>query len=165
MEIERKWLVRGWPGIQSAPVKEELMEQGYLVVRPSVRIRREAVIGGETAYVLCIKSGTGIAREEIEILISEEKYGEIRGVIGAPMIEKLRRTWRLPDGHCLEVNHVDEGLKSAFWYAEIEYDSVEEALAWRPEDAGLGGYLSDEVTDVPGQSMGAYWERTRMAGH
>jgi len=26
---------------------------------------------------------------------------------------------------------------------------------------GLADYLSDEVTDQPGQSMGAYWEQTR----
>ena len=162
MEIERKWLVRGWPDLDDLPEKEEEMEQGYLVVRPSVRIRRESAVGGETDYVLCIKSGVGLARDEIEVLIPEEKYDEIRRVIGEPMIRKFRRTWKLPDGCRLEVNHVDEGLASAFWYAEIEFDSVEQALAWEPEQAGLEDYLIEEVTDVPGQSMGAYWERTRF---
>jgi adenylate cyclase len=26
---------------------------------------------------------------------------------------------------------------------------------------GLAAYLNDDVTDQPGQSMGAYWEQTR----
>jgi len=30
-----------------------------------------------------------------------------------------------------------------------------------PAAVGLADYLSDEVTDQPGQSMGAYWEQTR----
>ena len=61
----------------------------------------------------------------------------------------------------LEVNHVDEGQPTEFWYAEVEYPTVEAARAWRPEAVGLADYLNDDVTDQPGQSMGAYWEQTR----
>ena len=47
MEIERKWMVKGWPqGL--VPEAEYEMEQGYLSVRPTVRIRKEAKTGGET---------------------------------------------------------------------------------------------------------------------
>ena len=38
---------------------------------------------------------------------------------------------------------------------------MEQARAWQPEAVGLADYLNDEVTDQPGQSMGAYWEQTR----
>ena len=48
-----------------------------------------------------------------------------------------------------------------FWYAEVEYPTVEAALAWQPESCGLGDYLKDEVTNQPGQSMGEYWVETR----
>ena len=66
MEIERKWMVNGWPE-QPLPLKEEFaMRQGYISVRPTVRIREEALTGGETKYILCFKSGSGLAREEIE---------------------------------------------------------------------------------------------------
>ena len=42
MEIERKWMVAGWPqGL--TPVRVHRMDQGYLCVRPTVRIRREAL--------------------------------------------------------------------------------------------------------------------------
>ena len=83
-------------------------------------------------------------------------------IIARPLIEKVRRTYLLPDGCRLEVNHVDAGQPGAFWYAEIEYPTVDEAEAWSPAALGLGDYLADEVTDQPGQSMGAYWERTRL---
>ena len=69
--------------------------------------------------------------------------------------------YRLPDGSALEVNHVDEGQPTEFWYAEVEYPTVEAALAWQPESCGLGDYLKDEVTNQPGQSMGEYWVETR----
>ena len=72
---------------------------------------------------------------------------------------KLRRSYTLPDGSVLEVNHVDEGQPTEFWYAEVEYPTVEAALAWQPESCGLGDYLKDEVTNQPGQSMGEYWWR------
>ena len=51
MEIERKWMVNGWP--EGLPLKEEFaMRQGYISVRPTVRIREEALTGGKTHYVL-----------------------------------------------------------------------------------------------------------------
>ena len=41
MEIERKWLVKDWPkGLE--PVRTLRMRQGYIALRPTVRIREEA---------------------------------------------------------------------------------------------------------------------------
>ena len=52
MEIERKWMVNGWPegeGFPALPLKEEFgMRQGYISVHPTVRIREEALKGGRT---------------------------------------------------------------------------------------------------------------------
>ena len=166
MEIERKWMVNGWPEGEDLPLlslKEEFaMRQGYISVRPTVRIREEALKGGRTAYILCFKSGGGLAREEIEREIDAELFRDLaQKIIGKPLIPKIRRSYQLPDGLVLEVNHVDEGQPTEFWYAEIEYPTVEQARAWEPAAAGLVAYLNDEVTDQPGQSMGAYWEQTR----
>ena len=59
MEIERKWMVNGWP--EGLPLKEEFaMRQGYISVRPTVRIREEALTGGKTRYVLCFKWETAV---------------------------------------------------------------------------------------------------------
>ena len=65
MEIERKWMVQGWP--QGLPLLETYrMDQGYISVHPTVRIRREALQGGRTALVLCFKGApdkTGLMRQ------------------------------------------------------------------------------------------------------
>ena len=161
MEIERKWMVTGWP--EGLVLEEEFaMRQGYISVQPTVRIREEALTGGKTSYVLCFKSGGGLAREEIERPIDKKLFDELETkIIGKPLIGKIRRSYALPDGFVLEVNHVDEGQPTAFWYAEVEYPTVEAACSWQPEAVGLADYLRDEVTDQPGQSMGAYWVQTR----
>ena len=116
MEIERKWMVNGWP--EGLPLKEEFaMRQGYISVRPTVLIREEALTGGKTRYVLCFKSGGGLAREEIERDIDPELFNELETkIIGSPLIPKLRRSYLLPDGAVLEVNHVDEGQPTEFWF-------------------------------------------------
>ncbi|MGN0707450.1 MAG: CYTH domain-containing protein [Faecalibacterium sp.] len=161
MEIERKWLVSGWPkGLLLQ--KEHRMRQGYISVRPTVRIREEAESGGKTEYILCFKSEGGLAREEIERAIDSQLFLELeQKIIAKPLIEKVRRTYMLPDGLALEVNCVDEGQPTAFWYAEVEFSSVFQAESWQPASCGVAEYLDHEVTGQPGQSMGAYWEATR----
>lgn len=168
MEIERKWMVNGWPPeTLSLPLLyEQSMRQGYVTVRPTVRIREEAMTGGSTEYVLCIKSGSGLVRKEIEVDIPKEKFLELEELIGLPLIPKLRRTYELPDGLHLEVSHVDEGLPTEFWYAEIEYASEDQAVEWNASAISpvLADYLNDDVTSDPGQTMGAYWIVTRLHG-
>lgn len=163
MEIERKWIVDRWPDGLSED-REYFMRQGYLTVHPTVRIREEALSGGETAYILCLKSGSGLARSETEIRITPEEFREIEEMIGLPLIPKLRKNYLLSDGHVLEVNLVDEGTPTEYMYAEIEFDSVEEARSFDPASAGLQEYLSHEVTEEPQQTMGAYWLMTRKKG-
>lgn len=107
MEIERKWMVKGWP--EGLPLREEFaMRQGYISVAPTVRIREEALTGGRTDYILCFKSGGGLAREEIERKIDKALFEDLEHkIIGKPLIPKPRRSYTLPDGSVLEVNHVD----------------------------------------------------------
>ena len=160
MEIERKWWVAGWPeGLRQT--ERYQMDQGYISVRPTVRIRREALEGGPTALVLCFKGAGTLSREEIETEIDGALFGKLERLIGKPLIHKERRGYALPGGLTLEVNCVDPGQPTAFWYAEVEFESEAQALAWDPAAAGLGAYLSDECTGRPGASMGEYWIRTR----
>ncbi|MDO5455790.1 MAG: hypothetical protein Q4F25_02620 [Eubacteriales bacterium] len=175
MEIERKWLVSDWPPLPLPLLFEQSMRQGYISVHPTVRIREEAIRNGETDYILCFKSsGSGngadagressLVRKEIEMAVSKDMFMELEDLIGIPLIPKVRRTYALPDGLTLEVNHVDEGLPSEFWYAEVEFESVEQALNWDPAQISeeLASYLRDDVTDQPGQTMGAFWSQTRL---
>lgn len=161
MEIERKWLVKGWPKTSYPIVREFYMRQGYISVYPTVRIREEALSGGPVKYILCVKSAGGLSRKEIEMEIPHEKFLELEDLIGHPLIPKKQKVYLLPDGLKLEINLVDEGAPSCFMYAEIEYASEAQALSWKASDFGLEEYLSKEVTGIPGQSMGAYWQQTR----
>ncbi len=163
MEIERKWMVSGWPGaaLGLPLLKTHHMDQGYISVRPTVRIRREALAGGPTAHVLCFKGAGTLAREEIETDIPLELFQKLAHLIGRPLIRKERRIYQLPGGLALEVNAVDPGAPTAFYYAEIEYPTEAAALAWAPGTPALAAYLADECTGRPGASMGEYWLQTR----
>lgn len=163
MEIERKWMVNRWPeGLDL--LETYRMDQGYISVRPTVRIRREALQGGRTALVLCFKGApdkTGLMREEIETEITPELFAKLEHMIGKPLIAKERRTYALKNGLKLEVNDVDAGLPSHFMYAEVEYPDEATARAWSPAADQLADYLADECTGQPGSSMGEYWIQTR----
>lgn len=159
MEIERRFLVAGWPDL--TPERVYSMDQGYISTHPAVRIRREACLGGETAFVLCFKQGGGLVRQEIELPLSQADFLRLKDFIGLPLIRKEQRRYPLADGLTLEVNLVDPGLPSEFFYAEVEFPDEARAKRWAapPE---LAGYLANEVTGQPGQSMAAIWARTRL---
>ena len=152
MEIERKWKIAGFPA-SLAPIRSAHMRQGYLSVAPVVRIRDE---GGR--YVLCFKGPGTLAREEIELPLDEETFGRLEALIGRPLVTKEYRAYRLPDGHTLEVSLVDEGEETAFYYAEVEFATLEEARAFEPP-----AFLGRELTEAPGASMSAYWRKRAAA--
>lgn len=162
MEIERKWFVSGWPEHLAAH-KVYSMDQGYISVRPTVRIRREEEVGAESEYILCFKGKGRLSREEIETQIDAALFSRLETMLGCPLIHKERRDYLLSDGHRLEVNLVDEGLPTSFFYAEIEFETEEDARSWSPSLCALEAYLTDEVTEKQGVSMGSYWEKTRHA--
>lgn len=148
-EIERKWLIQGFPSMKSETVSE--MEQAYLAFRPvTVRIRKSSSEAGSN-YMLCIKSGEGLKRLETEIPLTAQQYSDLCAHLPAPPVRKLYKTYRLPGGYILECNLVDEGEPGSFYYAEVEFSSEEEALAFTPPS-----WLGQEVTQQEGYSMAAY---------
>lgn len=160
MEIERKWLVKGWPrGLEA--VRTLKMRQGYIALRPTVRIREEADEGG-TEYILCFKGKAGrggLSRTEIETPIDKDLFCQLEELIGRPLIDKEQRRYPLADGLILEVNRVDAGSPDEFFYAEVEFPTEQEARGWKR--GVLREYLAREVTGEKGQSMADYWARTR----
>ena len=99
-------------------------------------------------------------REEIELPVSEGDYARLITLLSGPMIEKEQRRYPLPGGLTLEVNSVDPALETGFFYAEVEFPDEDSARSWGPPGA-WAAYLSRETTGQPGESMAAYWARTR----
>lgn len=158
MEIERKFLLKKFPPISE--YKEYEVEQGYISIDPEVRIRRKTALSGlskgYTDYKLTVKGDGLLEREEIETTISEEVFEQLKAFIKKPMIQKTYRIYQLGN-HTLECSAVDLNLPSAFIYAEIEFESTQEAEAfqWPFQDGA-------EVTYDQSFKMKQYWKRTRL---
>ena len=74
--------------------------------------------------------------------------------------QKERRSYRLPGGLTLEVNCVDTGLPTAFWYAEVGVQDRGPGPRLGPRRLSAWGTTSsDECTGKPGSSMGDYWQQ------
>ena len=157
MEIERRWLARGWPDREADEVWH--MEQGYVTTRPAVRVRSERREGGEERFMLCLKRGSGLSRMEVEFPIEEERFRAVAAFIDKPFIQKEQRRYRLAEGYILEWKQVDARTPDCEFYAVVEFPTEEEALAWDP--GGWRRWLLREVTREGQESMAAYWERTR----
>ena len=150
-EIERKFLITGFP---DAPLLEEAtVWQGYLCVEPVVRIRKKEA-KDTTDYVLCFKGKGTLCRKEIELDISQEDFEELEELLKAPMIRKDYKVYALDGGYRLECSLVDRGSPTEFMFAEVEFASLEEAMAFAPPE-----FLSNEVTENPYYTMGQYWQR------
>lgn len=155
MEIERKFLMDGFPELPEAT--RAVMEQGYISADPVVRIRAKHSSRGST-YKLCFKSKGTLVRRETELPLTREQYEELLGYLPMPPVRKEFRTYALPGGLTLECSLVDEGAPTAFYYAEVEFPTVEAAMAFEPLPC-----LGREMTEEPDFTMSAYWSR-KLAG-
>ena len=107
MEIERKWLIDGFPA--GLPLlKEARVRQGYISTAPVVRIR-ESVNADGCRCVLCFKGEGTLAREEVETDISAELFRRLTAFTGQDLVTKDYRVYALPGGERLEVSLVDAG--------------------------------------------------------
>lgn len=155
MEIERKFRLERFP--EQLPLLEKsVVCQGYLSTRPAVRIRSSEK-NGQMSYILCIKGKGTLVREEVELPLEEDTFLRLKNLLPGEMIRKDFRVYQLPDGNRLECSLVDEGTPTAFFYAEVEFENVEKANTFLPPD-----FLGEDITELPGSSMSAYWEKTRL---
>lgn len=149
---------RGLPRRAAPCVAGRHAPRGYIATAPAVRIRESTTENG-TEYILCFKGKGTLAREEIETPIDKALFQRLEAFIGRPLVTKAFRAYALPGGETLEVSLVDEGLPTQFFYAEVEFPTVEAARAFTPpQGAGLGR----EMTEDAGFSMSRYWRRTRL---
>lgn len=127
MEIERKYLVKELPqDLASYPFHQ--IEQAYLSTRPVLRIRRL-----DQEYILTYKSGGMLARQEVELPLTEKSYLHLLEKADGTVIRKKRYCLPLSGGLTIELD-IFEGLLSGFIMAEVEFSSLEEANTFLPPD-------------------------------
>lgn len=155
LEIERKFLMDGFPEDLEL-VSEVYIEQGYVSFDPEVRIRKAVVRdSGEEEYYLTIKGDGDLIRREIETEISSLFYEETASFLGAKVVRKDYKKYRLGEWE-LEVSRVDAGTEWEFFYGEIEFPTEEDAKAFE-----LPSYLGKEITYDENYKMKNFWKRTR----
>ena len=134
IELERRFLVAELPaglGHGSAIV------QGYLMTTPAaVRVRRR-----DTTFTLTLKTGSGLARTEIEREITAEEFDALWAVATALRISKRRHLVELASGHVAELD-LFEGALEQRRIVEVEFDSTTDAHAFVPPT-----WFGREVTD------------------
>lgn len=155
-EIERKWLVSGFPhGLTE--IRRSLAFQQYISTDPEMRVRRCIDTKNDMieSYELTCKSKGGIVRAETNMELTKDMYEALSGSIKQQPIIKVERVYRLDNGMELEVNHVDD----KFYYAEIEgFDSEAAAKEYKPCQEMLDIILTD-VSESDYHKMAAYWNR------
>lgn len=151
-EIERKWLIQGFPDLEGEQIS--YMEQGYLSLQnPNVRIRRVSE-GTKENYWITIKGKGSLIRPEVEIEIDKGRYDTLCSMLELPPVRKEHRRYPLPGGLVLECNLVDKDEPGSFYYAEVEFETLEQANNFVPLE-----FLGEEVTQSPGWTMAAYYKR------
>lgn len=159
MEIERKWLIKGFPNKSFVIDYSATINQAYLSIDPEVRIRSSTIGEGssiDTNYFLAIKSNGTLSRTEVEIGLSEIQYNELRKfMIFDPIVKK----YRVYDfaGYKIEMSIVD----NTWYYAEVEFESEQEAEEFEFPFPNL---VIKEVTDDLNFKMKNYWKYTRIDG-
>ncbi len=155
MEIERRFIVTQFP--EEEILKRTYMEQGYLCTADIEARIRKTVNEYKKTYQLCFKSDGTLSRKEVEFEIEKERYDELVDLLEGEIIKKEYRVYALGNNR-LEVSHVDAGTPNAYYYAEIEFDSEEEAMKFNAEEVP---HLVKEVTYEKDYNMKNYWKRTR----
>lgn len=169
MEIERKWLLNSLPKNLTFWDQYTTIEQAYLtiekfsdVITKEVRVRKKTTADGETDYKLAYKIGSGLVREEIETPITEDFWKEC-----TKHVIPIRKKYYIETCKCphykdddliqtftVEFSEVDGG---EFYYAEVEFDSIEDANYFNFPYPSL---VIREATDDDSVRMANYWIKT-----
>lgn len=169
MEIERKWLLNSLPKNLTFWDQYTTIEQAYLtiekfsdVITKEVRVRKKTTADGETDYKLAYKIGSGLVREEIETPITEDFWKECTKHVIPIRKKYYTETCKCPhykdddftQTFTVEFSEVDGG---EFYYAEVEFDSIEDANHF---DFPYPSLVIREATDDDSVRMANYWMKT-----
>lgn len=164
MEIERKFLMSGFPDNRLFLAGGCLTHQAYLSIHPEIRIRSSISERGDSKYEKTLKRNAGttlkvLIREETNIDITEREFDTLLRGINRKPIQKECKDYILEDGSIMKVCRVDE----SFYYGEVEFSSMEQANNWSPVGI-IEEYIIEEVTDDGKYKMANYWKETRGLG-
>jgi CYTH domain-containing protein len=124
MEIERKFLVNQLPCLKDVCSKK--IVQAYLCENPVLRLRQ---MGDD--FFICLKSKGELAREELEVAISKERFDTLWGKIEGTPVEKVRYFIPLENEFIAELD-LYEGVLTGLTTVEVEFSSVEQANHFNP---------------------------------
>lgn len=141
MEIEKKYLVKKIP-FKLENLEREEIEQGYLCIKPTVRIRKS-----NDEYFLnykwknkSINDDNAIHNIEYEMPLTKENYEHLLSKVDDYMIIKTRYIIPLEDGHKVELDVFGGNLKGLI-FAEIEFKDDKDVEAFvKPE------WLGEDIT-------------------
>lgn len=136
LETERRFLVERIPDPVPAP---QPIRQAYLTTEPAaVRVRER-----DGAFILTIKTGSGLVRTEIERDLDADEFGALWAVADELRIEKRRHVIDLGEGLAAELDLYDGELAGRA-LVEVEFDDDDAAIQFEPPD-----WFGREVTDDP----------------
>lgn len=136
MEIERKFTIKQLPKDIEAYEKKEI-EQAYLCRKPTIRIRKS-----NENYILTYKSKQGLklpetvtarACEEVELPLNKEAYLHLKEKADGSIISKTRYIIPIENNRKIELD-VFHGYLEGLQFAEVEFESEEEAAAYQQPD-------------------------------
>lgn len=154
MEIERKWLLKGFPSDIYKIRRKYFINQSYLSTQGEVRIRSmEELNINESSfeYFLSFKTTGNLVREEVEIQIDLDTYKRLFDMIDYSPIQKEYRQYYVA-GFIVEISKVD----NEWYYAEVEFESEKDAMEFTFPFQDL---VIQEVTNDPKFKMKNYWNR------
>lgn len=125
MEIERKFLIKELPVNLDQYPHDELC-QAYVCTSPVIRVRKK-----NDQYILTIKSGGLLARQEIEMPIDASTFDHLKGKKDGMLISKTRYKIPEKDGLLIELDLFHEEYEG-FRMAEVEFESVDQANHYTP---------------------------------
>lgn len=124
MEIERKFLVKELPNLNSYPHKKVV--QGYISTDPVIRIRQM-----NDTYCVCVKSQGHMIREEFEMSITKEQCDALWAKVENAPIEKTRYFIPIENDLTAELD-LYKGPLHGLLTVEVEFPSPSDASNFTP---------------------------------
>ena len=135
MEIEKKYTIKELPKLDQ--YEYHVITQAYLNRDPVMRIRRQ-----DDDYIFTYKGEGLLAREEYNLPLNRESFDNLLPKAEGKVISKKR--YLIPFGKYTIELDIFEGDLAPLIIAEVEFESVDEAMSFVPPE-----WFLEDVTKDP----------------